>query len=112
MGKVHREIMFAVALYYAHRGLQYTCAVVDRKIVPVRTDHKWDKQADLERIASVCDKHGYRRFTSTAGTFFFQRHDGRTFKVDEKIFPDATPVKKEKRKSRREMVLAIMGKDK
>lgn len=107
MGKLHKDIMLAIATYYANRGFRCDSTFVDNQLTAVFTGYKWNKEADLERVTKACLRHGCE-YVASAGTFLVRRRDKRVFRVDDKCFPDAVPVKRQ-HETKEQRVKRLLG---
>lgn len=99
--KLPKDILFAIAIYYANRGLQYKThtTYVDKQIIRTWTyneKRKWDKWADLERISAACRKmKSSEGYTATAGTFWFTfKGKKASYCMTESCFPNLVKLKK------------------
>jgi hypothetical protein len=98
--KLPNDIVAAVAMYYANRGLQYDIEYITLKnglllqVASVSKQRKWDKEADLKRLDKACLKHKIG-FKASAGTFwFYPKHPTNlAYEINENTFPLATILK-------------------
>lgn len=89
--KLPKDILFAVATYYANRGLQYVnhYTSIGGEVIKTWTvsKRKWDKESDLTAIGKACSKHNIS-FSAASGTFWFCfRNRKATYRMDETSFP-------------------------
>lgn len=92
--KLPNEIVIAIGQYYINSNKQTETTMQSSKdafgkfcmvYVTVRSEYKWDKDADWDRISKAAHKYSYR-ITACAGTFWVFKNT-RSYVVSEDSWP-------------------------